>query len=121
MPRTQEYPDDLQRAIEIALEMVTKHRMDQKVDQRIYLAPAHPFLPNAPSDRGQAAEAMAREIDMAVKDIVDRAFSRATKLLCARRTDLDEGIKLLLSKETITADEFPANRSGGTDHPAAAA
>jgi cell division protease FtsH len=110
--------DDLQRATEIALEMVTKHGMDKNVGQRTYLAPAHPFFLNAPADRGQAAEVTAREIDVAVKDIVGRAFDRATQTLRTRRLDLDEGARLLLAKETLTAEDFPAIRSGGNATPA---
>lgn len=113
--------DDLQRATEIALEMVTKHGMDKTVGQRTYIAPAHPFLLNAPADRGQAAEATAREIDVAVKDIVSRAFDRAIATLRSRRADLDEGAKLLLSQETITAEDFPAIRPSGTSTVTAAA
>jgi ATP-dependent Zn protease len=93
--------DDLQRATEIALEMVTKHGMDGNIGQRTYLAPVHPFLLNAPADRGQAAEATAREIDLAVKDIVSQAFDRATQTLRSRRSDLNEGAKLLLSRERL--------------------
>jgi cell division protease FtsH len=109
--------DDLQRATEIALEMVTKHGMDKKVGQRTYLAPAHPFLLNAPVERGQAAEATAREIDVAVKEILDRAFECATQTLRSRRSDLDAGVQLLLEKETLTADEFPAIRSRAVPTP----
>ena len=102
--------DDLQRATEIALEMVTRHGMDQKIGQRTYAPPQHPFLPGAPADRLQAAETTAREIDLAVRDIIIRAFDRATEILQSRRQDLDKGAELLLTRETITADDFPAIR-----------
>ena len=36
--------DDLQRATEIALEMVTRYGMDETVGQRTYAPPPHPFL-----------------------------------------------------------------------------
>ena len=104
--------DDLQRATEIALEMVTRHGMDQKIGQRTYAPPQHPFLPGAPADRLQAAETTAREIDLAVRDIITRAFDRATEILQSRRQDLDQGAELLLTRETITADDFPGNRMG---------
>jgi cell division protease FtsH len=90
--------------------MVVKHGMDHKVGQRTYAPQAHPFLPNA-TDRTQAAEATAREIDLAVKGLVDRSFDRASEILRLRRTDLDEGVKLLLTKETLTVQDFPAIRS----------
>ena len=40
-----------------------------------------------------------------------KAFDRATEVLRARRADLDEGARLLLAQETLTADQFPAIRS----------
>ena len=47
----------------------------------------------------------------AVREIVVKAFDRATEVLQARRADLDEGARLLLAQETVTADQFPAIRS----------
>src|SRR3974390_660776 len=80
--------DDLQRATEIALEMVTRHGMAETVGQRIYAPPPQTFLPGVPTDRIQAAEATAREIDLAVRELLADALSRATEILKARRTDL---------------------------------
>jgi cell division protease FtsH len=61
-----------------------------------------------------------REIDIAVRDIVARTFDRATEILRARRADLDEGARLLLAQETVTADQFPAIRSAGPQTKSAA-
>jgi cell division protease FtsH len=101
--------DDLQRATEIALEMVTRHGMAETVGERTYAPPPQTFLPGAP-DRIQAAEATAREIDLAVRDFVAEALGRATEILQARRADLDKGVELLLVRETLTAEDFPAIR-----------
>ena len=103
--------DDLQRATEIALEMVTRHGMDDKIGQRTYARPPQSFLPGLPTDRIEAAETTAREIDVAVRDIIASAFERATEILQSRRLDLDEGVKLLLTRETLTVEEFPTIRS----------
>ena len=102
--------DDLQRATEIALEMVTRHGMDQKIGQRTYASAPQPFLPAVPTDRIQAAETTAREIDVAVRDVIAQAFDRATEILQSRRPDLDDGVELLLRRETLTAEDFPAIR-----------
>ena len=48
--------DDLQRATEIALEMVTRFGMDEKVGQRTYTPAPQPFLGLPKGDHGQAAE-----------------------------------------------------------------
>ena len=103
--------DDLQRATEIALEMVTRHGMDDKIGQRTYARPPQSFLPGLPTDRIEAAETTAREIDVAVRDIIAGAFERATEILQSRHSDLDEGVKLLLTRETLTVEEFPTIRS----------
>jgi cell division protease FtsH len=102
--------DDLQRATEIALEMVTRHGMDGRIGQRTYAPPPHAFLPGAAADRVQAAEATAREIDLAVRDAIARAFERAAEILRSRRQDLERGAELLLTRESLTVDDFPAIR-----------
>jgi cell division protease FtsH len=106
--------DDLQRATDIALEMVTRHGMDPRIGQRTYAPPPQTFLPGVPTDRVQAAETTTREIDLAVRDIIEEAFARATQILQSRRADLDRGSEMLLTRETVTADEFPAMRPVST-------
>jgi len=103
--------DDLQRATEIALEMVTRHGMDHKIGQRTYARAQQSFLPGAATDHVEAAEITTREIDVAVRDIIAGAFERATEILQSRRPDLEEGVKLLLKRETLTVEDFPAIRS----------
>ncbi len=103
--------DDLQRATQIATEMVTRYGMGETVGQRTYAPPPQPFLAGAAGDRVEASETTEREIDVAVRDLVAKAFGRATDILRSRRVDLDEGARLLLARETLTADQFPAIRS----------
>jgi cell division protease FtsH len=103
--------DDLQRATEVALEMVTRHGMDDKIGQRTYARPPQSFLTGLQSDHIEAAETTAREIDVAVRDIIAAAFKQATDILQSRRTELEEGVKLLLTRETLTAEDLPAIRS----------
>ena len=102
--------DDLQRATEIAVEMVTRHGMDEKVGQRTYAPPPQAFLPGIAIDRVQAAEITAREIDVAARDIIAGEFDRAMGILQCRRSDIEKGVELLLIKETVTADDFPPIR-----------
>jgi len=103
--------DDLQRATEIALEMVTRYGMDEKVGQRTYLPEPQTLMPVATPNHVQAAEVTTREIDVAVRDLVAKAFERAREILQNRRNDLDAGAELLLKRETVTADDFPPIRS----------
>ena len=93
--------------------MVTRYGMVEPLGPRTYAPPPQPFLTGTTADRIEASEATEREIDLAVRDIVVKAFDRATEVLRARRADLDEGARLLLAQETVTADQFPAIRSAG--------
>ena len=102
--------DDLQRATEIALEMVTLYGMAVIVGQRTYKPPPQMFLAGQGLDKPAASEATLREIDISVRDILADAFAEASDILTRRRADLDKGAELLLTKEAITADDFPAIR-----------
>jgi cell division protease FtsH len=100
--------DDLQRATDIATEMVTLYGMAESVGQRTYKPAPQGFLSGQVLDKPVASEATLREIDLSVRDIVDEAFDEARAILTRRRADLDQGAELLLKKEAITAEDFPA-------------
>ncbi|MGO9769292.1 MAG: ATP-dependent zinc metalloprotease FtsH [Roseiarcus sp.] len=102
--------DDLQRATQIAQEMVTRYGMTPTVGQRIYANLPPSFLSVSAEERPNASESTLREIDLSVRDIVAQAFDEAQTILQERRSDLDKGAELLLTKEVLTADEFPAIR-----------
>ncbi|MGZ5871042.1 MAG: ATP-dependent zinc metalloprotease FtsH [Bradyrhizobium sp.] len=106
--------DDLQRATEIAIEMVTKYGMDATVGQRTYAPRPQAFLPAMQDTVVSAAEATGREIDLAVRDLIETGSACARSILEKRRSDLDAGVELLIARETLTADEFPALRPAGT-------
>jgi cell division protease FtsH len=63
----------------------------------------------APAERGYS-EATAREIDSAVKSIVEAAFRRTVNLLRAQREVLERGARLLLQKETLDEADLLALR-----------
>jgi cell division protease FtsH len=102
--------DDLQRATEIAVEMVTKYGMDATVGQRTYAPRPQSFLPTMQDQVVSAAEATGREIDLAVRELIEAGGARARAILEKRRGDLDAGVELLIAKETLTAEEFPPLR-----------
>jgi len=103
--------DDLQRATEIAMQMVTRYGMNETVGQRTYAPAPQPFIAGVDTKGVDASEATEREIDVAVRDLIAKAFDRASDILRSRRIDLDEGARLLLAQETLTSDQFPAIRS----------
>jgi len=103
--------DDLQRATEIAVAMVTKYGMDPKVGQRTYAARPQAFLPSMQDTVVSAAEATGREIDLAVRDLIEAGAECARTILERRRSDLDAGVDLLIARETLTVEEFAPLRS----------
>jgi cell division protease FtsH len=100
--------DDLQRATDIATEMVTLYGMAETVGQRAYKPAPQGFLAGQVLDKPVASEVTLREIDLCVRDFVADAFAEARAILTRRRADLDQGADLLLKKEAITAEDFPA-------------
>jgi cell division protease FtsH len=107
--------DDLQRATDIATEMVTLYGMAETVGQRTYKPAPQGFLAGQVLDKPVASEATVREIDLCVRDFVANAFAQARAILTRRRTELDRGTELLLKKESITAEDFPAIRQPQAD------
>ena len=100
--------DDLQRATDIATEMVTLYGMEEALGQRTYKPAPHAFLSGQVLDKPLASETTQREIDLSVRDIIAKAFDEARAILTKRHGDLDRGAQLLLAQEVITVEDFPA-------------
>jgi cell division protease FtsH len=105
--------DDLQRATDIAGEMVTLYGMIASVGQRTYKAPRQSFLGLEQYEKPSASEETQREIDLGVRDIVAKGLDVARDILTTRRADLEKGADLLLTKESITVEDFPAIAQAG--------
>ena len=103
--------DDLQRATEIAVEMVTRHGMDANVGQRTYAPRPQTFLPAMQDMVVSAAEATGREIDLAVRALIEAGDACAREILEKRRADLEAGVELLIARESLTAEQFAPLRS----------
>lgn len=105
--------DDLVRATELAREMVMRHGMDATVGHVVYGEQTAAYLGArvfvAPESRLYSEET-AREIERAVRALVEQALHRAVGILRAHRAELDEGAALLLAKETLTREELPVLR-----------
>jgi len=105
--------DDLAKATEIARNMVTRYGMDKKLGQMTYEPERHHFLGEAAQmgwEPREFSEETAREIDCAVRDLVDQAFNTAKSILTEERATLEKGAQLLLEKEKLNADEIPKPR-----------
>lgn len=60
------------------------------------------------SDSSEYSEATARDIDVAVRCIIEKQYVRATTLLTAHLTLLRDAAQLLLRKETMSGEELEA-------------
>jgi cell division protease FtsH len=101
--------DDLAKATDIARNMVTRFGMDENLGQVALDEPPQTFLGVQPPrfDFNRAySEQTAREVDLAVRDLVERAFTRATSILKDRRAALQSIAKKLLEKETLSGIEL---------------
>ena len=103
--------DDLQHATQIAVEMVTRFGMDATLGQRTYSLQGQNFL-LAPQDQVfNASEATGREIDLAVRGLLEAGEATARGILEHLKTELEAGVTILLEKETLTAEEFAPFRA----------
>jgi len=113
--------DDIQRATDIARSMVTRYGMDAKLGQASYAEERAGPLPGPllPSLERQYSEETAREIDCAVRDLVNGALARANAILEANRDGLEHYADLLLAKETLDEGDLRdvAITLGGTESP----
>ncbi|WPE27080.1 ATP-dependent zinc metalloprotease FtsH 4 [Pseudomonas hunanensis] len=102
--------DDLGRATDIARQLVTRFGMSPVLGQAVLERQQAGYLGDSllRQERKDYSEQTAREIDLAVRGLLEEAYGRARALLEQRRDDLDAGARLLLAKETITPEEFPA-------------
>lgn len=102
--------DDLAKITDIARQMVTHFGMGEGVGQVVYEDDRQTFLGDfyGTSHPKDYSEATGQAIDRAVRGLVDGAFERALEILKKRRNDLEAGAALLLERETLTTDEFPA-------------
>jgi cell division protease FtsH len=86
--------------------MVTKYGMDETVGQRTCAPKPQAFLAAVQDKIVTAAEATGREIDLAVRNLIEEGDRRARDILQRRRPDLDAGVELLIANETVTSEQF---------------
>jgi cell division protease FtsH len=103
--------DDLVKVTNIARSMVMRYGMVKALGDVAYDEERAPFLGGVqmPGPR-EYSEQTAREIDVAVRDIVRAAHDKAFAVLQREREILERGAKLLLEKETLAEAELAALR-----------
>ena len=114
--------DDLNKATDIARNMVMRYGMDETLGHAIYAEDRPSFLEGLPGQPGSGipwySQDTVREIDTAVRTLVGTAFDKATRVLKRHRKALDETARLLLKRETLNAEDLPAIEPDDTERAA---
>ena len=115
--------NDLAKVTEIARSMVMRYGMVKNLGHVAYEEERAPFLGGPlPTGHREYSEETAREIDVAVRDIVKNAYEKALGILSREKTALERWARVLLEKETLgeaeleelrraVASEAPARRA----------
>ena len=99
--------DDLQRVTQIARALVTRYGMHDELGHMVYEKEESNYLGQAaPRFDKPYAEETAREIDLAVRAIVQDAYRRTLGLLRAREGLLRSAARDLLTRETLGEDDL---------------
>ena len=102
--------DDLTRVTDIARQIVTRFGMSDALGQAVLESQRSSYLGESTMNMTQRdySEETAREVDLAIRDLIGDAYAAAKRILTTRKHELEEGATLLLEKETLTPDDFPA-------------
>ena len=99
--------DDLSKVTDIARSMVTRYGMVGDLGPLAYEAEPGGFLAGVPQvPRRLYSEETAREIDVAVHELVESAHAGARRILEDNRPLLEEAAKRLLAEETLADPEL---------------
>jgi cell division protease FtsH len=98
--------NDLQKATELAREMVTSFGMSEEVGPLAFPREQGPaFLPEAFAARPYS-EQTSREIDKAIKDLMLESYGRAKRLLAEHQEALKTVASALMEKEVLDQEEL---------------
>ena len=98
--------NDIERATELARKMVTQYGMSDKLGLMALSSVSNPYLDG--STMMNCADSTSSAADEEIHKLLMDCYADAKKLLVEHRSLLDEIAMYLLSKETITGDEFMA-------------
>jgi cell division protease FtsH len=93
--------DDLAKSTGIARSMAARYAMVPALGSVSYEQDQQPGFLGMGATRRDYSEQTARELDEAVRRIVDGAFDRARQVLTTHREVLEEGARTLLERETL--------------------
>jgi cell division protease FtsH len=94
--------DDLQRATDIARDMVTRYGMSESLGLAAFEEPRRALFLDIPSvARKEYSEATARSIDAEIRKLLESAHARVRDTLTGQRQVLDALARMLVEKEVV--------------------
>jgi cell division protease FtsH len=114
--------NDLAKVTDIARSMVMRYGMVKELGHVAYEEERPPFLGGPlPMGHREYSEETAREIDIAVRNIVHNAYGRALEILRQERPALERWAQRLLKQETLVEAELDELRASLSASPRRAA
>ncbi len=109
--------NDIERATELARNMVTKWGLSEKLGPLQYEHEQESYLGNGAHSAQNVSGETAKTIDEEIRRVIDSCYSRATQILNDNREKLEEMAKALMKYETIDADQIKEIMEGKTPRP----
>ncbi len=95
---------DLQKAAELAREMVVNQGMGKKLRDQVFHVEEGMMIERMVHEK-QYSDETAKVIDDEVEELITEAATRAREVIKANKPKLEELMKVLLEKETVEAEE----------------
>jgi cell division protease FtsH len=112
--------NDIQRATEMARNMVTKWGLSEKMGPLMYEEDeGEVFLGRSVTQHKNVSEQTAMDIDNEIRAIIDRCYGKAKQILIDHRDKLDMMADALMQYETIDAAQIDAIMAGRRPEPPA--
>jgi len=105
--------NDLEQATKLARKMVCEYGMSEKLGPMTFgWKEELVFLGKEIGEQRDYSEAVAHEIDMEVRRLIEEAYSRAKEILISHRDKLEAIAQRLIEEETLEGDELKALLAG---------
>lgn len=107
--------NDLQRATEMARDMVTKYGFSSKLGPVSFASQDEVFLGRDFSSRQNFSDEIAAEIDKEIQNILELCYAETKKILTDNVDKLENVAQALLKVETLDGDQFERLYNGEID------
>jgi cell division protease FtsH len=105
--------NDIQRATQLARDMVTKYGLSPQLGPMTYSEEEDEvFLGRSVTQHKNVSDETARKIDIAVREVIDTAYNRAHQVLTDNMDKLHAMASALLQYETIDREQIAAIMAG---------